>query len=189
TPPMGKEQVSVTRTPAGGTIVSSGRMSPPIDATARRIEVRYTSDWRVREFALDGAARGVALSIRTVVDGNQANSRIDTGGQKTEKTDTIDPNAVAILPTTFFAPLEAVAARLANAPAGTMIPAYGVPSVSLTIRVGESSAQQIQTTARTIAARRTQVTLAFPSVAINADLWTDEAHRLLRFSVPAQGLE
>ena len=187
--PIGSEQVTITRTPEGWTIVSTGRMSPPIDATVRRIEVRYTADWRPRAFMLDGAARGVTQSIRTVIDGNQAKSNIDTGGQKNERTDTIDPNAVVVLPTTFFAPFEAIAARLPNAAPGTTIPAFGVPAIPFTIQVGESSRQQIQTTARMIAARRTRVTLAFPNAAIVADVWNDEGGRLLRLSVPEQSLE
>src|SRR4051812_31364551 len=56
--PVGTEQVSITRTAEGWTIASSGRLAAPIDAVARRIEVRYTADWRAREFTLDGTVRG-----------------------------------------------------------------------------------------------------------------------------------
>ncbi len=187
--PIGNEQVNVTRTAEGWIIASSGRIGPPIDAVARRIEVRYSGDWHVREFRLDGTARGVSQTIHTVFEGTQARSDIDTGGQPTQKTDTIDAAAVAVLPNTFFGPFEAVAARLRTAAAGTEIPVYGVAAFSFTIRVGEGVPQQIQTAARTINARRTPLTMKLPGAEIAADLWTDENGRLIRFSVPAQSLE
>ncbi|HEV3056705.1 MAG TPA: alpha/beta fold hydrolase [Vicinamibacterales bacterium] len=187
--PVGTEQVTVSRTADGWTISSAGRLGPPIDAVARRIEVRYTGEWQAREFTLEGTARGVAQVVHTVIQGTQATSDIETGGQKTQKTDAIDPNAVIVLPNTFFGPFEAVAARLKTTPAGGDIPAFGAPAVSFVIKVGESTPQQIQTAARMIAARRTAVKLALPGALFDADIWTDEAGRLLRFSVPAQSLE
>jgi pimeloyl-ACP methyl ester carboxylesterase len=187
--PVGNEQVTVSRTADGWTISSTGRLGPPIDAVARRIEVRYTGEWLAREFTLEGTVRGVAQTVHTVIQGTQAISDIETGGQKTQKTDAIDPNAVIVLPNTFFGPFEAVAARLRTTPAGADIPAFGAPAVSFAIKVGESTSQQIQTAARMIAARRTAVKLALPGALFDADIWTDEAGRLLRFSVPAQSLE
>jgi pimeloyl-ACP methyl ester carboxylesterase len=187
--PVGTEQVTLSRTAEGWTIASSGRLGAPIDAIARRIEIRYTSDWRPRAFSLDGTVRGVAQTIRTVVEGNQAKSSIVTGGAPTEKTDAIDPNAVLVLPNSFFAPFEAVAARLRAAAPGSDVPAYGVPAVPFAIHIGQSSSQQIQTAARMIAARRTALTFNLPGASIDADLWTDEAGRMIRLSVPAQQLE
>ena len=186
--PIGSEQVSIARTADGWTITSSGRVGPPIDVVGRRIEVRYTPDWVARELTMQGTARGVSQSIHTVVNNAQAVTDVDAGGQRTQKSDAIDPNAVLVLPNSFFGPFEAVAARLKTAPAGAEIPAYG-GTTAFRIRVGESSSQQIQTTARMIAAKRTAVTLVLPGALLDADLWTDEAGRMIRFSVPAQSLE
>lgn len=187
--PIGTEQISITRTADGWTLASSGRIGPPIDVVARRIEVRYSADWHVREFTLEGTARGVAQTVHTVFEGTEARSDIQTAGQPTQKTDTIDPNSVAVLPNTFFGPFEAVAARLRTAAAGSDIPVYGVPAMSFSIRVGESSNQKIQTAARLINARRTAVKMVLPGAEIDADIWTDENSRLIRLSVPAQSLE
>ena len=187
--PIGTEQVTLTRTADGWTISSTGRLAAPIDAVARRIEARYTADWRPREFTADVTLRGTAQSIHTVIDGTQARSAVDIGGQRSEKTDTIDPGTAIVMPNTFFGPFEAVAARLKFAAAGTEIPLYAPPVFAFTLRVGESSPQQIQTTARMIAARRTRVTLVLPSSSFDGDIWTDEASRLIRFSLPAQSLE
>src|SRR5262245_56371746 len=150
--PVGSEQVSLTRNADGWTIATSGRLGPPIDAVARRIDVRYTPDWRARELTLDGTVRGVSQSIHTVINGDRVTSDINTAGQVTQKTDTIDPNSIVVLPNTFFGPFEAVAARLRTATPGTAIPTYGAPAVAFTIRVGEASAQRSPTRARMIAA-------------------------------------
>ena len=188
--PVGSEQITVSRTADGWTIATSGRYGPPIDAVARRIEVRYTPEWRARELSLDATMRGTAQQVHTVIEGNQAKSDITTAGQKTQKTDTIDPNAVLVLPNSFFAPYEAVAARLKTLAKGAEIPAYGAPAVPFTIRVGDSSEQRIQTTGRLITAKRTRITLVLGGALIDADIWTDETSgRMIRLSVPAQSLE
>ncbi len=187
--PIGNEQVTVTRTADGWTISSTGRLGPPLDAVARVIEVRYNSDWSPREFRFDATVRGTAQSIRTVVNNGSATTDLDIGGQKTQKTDALEASSVLLLPNSFFGPFEAVAARLRTASPGTDIPAFGAPSVTFTIRVGESSQQRIQTTERLIVARRTAVKLVLPGALLDADLWTDEASRMIRLSVPAQSLE
>jgi pimeloyl-ACP methyl ester carboxylesterase len=61
--------------------------------------------------------------------------------------------------------------------------------VPLRIRLGDSFAEQIQTTARMVSARRTHITMLFPGAAIDADIWVDDTGRLIRLSVPAQSLE
>ncbi|HEY7291326.1 MAG TPA: alpha/beta fold hydrolase [Vicinamibacterales bacterium] len=187
--PIGTEQVNLTRTADGWTISSTGRLAPPVDSIARRLEVRYTQDWRPREFMFDGTARGSAQTIHTVVDGTTATSDVTTAGEHSQKTDTIDANAVLVLTNTFFGPFEAVAARLRTAAVGSDIPAFAVPTASFAIRVGETHAEQIQTTARLISARRTEIKLVLPGAALDGNIWTDEAGRFIRLSIPIQSLE
>jgi pimeloyl-ACP methyl ester carboxylesterase len=187
--PIGNEQVTVSRTADGWTISSTGRLGPPLDAVARVVEARYTADWVAREFRFDATVRGTTQSIRTVVDNGNATTELDVGGQKTQKTDPLEPGSVLLLPNSFFGPFEAVAARLRTAGPGTDIPAFGAPSVKFTIRVGESSTQRIQTTERLISAKRTAIKLVLPGAELDGDIWTDEAGRLIRLSLPAQSLE
>lgn len=187
--PIGTEQVTVTLGADGWTISSSARLGVPIDAVARRVRVRYTADWRPLEFSLDAVVRGETRTIHTLVSGSTASSEIVVAGRQTTKTDTIDGGALLVLPNTFFGSFEALAARVKTAAAGSDIPMYGVPTAAFVVHVGESAAEQIETTGRTIAARRTHVTLRFPGIPIDADIWTEETGRLIRMSVPAQGLE
>ena len=187
--PIGTEQVALTRIADGWTITGTGRLGAPLDIVGRRVQVRYTADWRPVELTVDATVRGQAQSIRTTVQGTTATSTISTGGQTTEKTDTIDAGAVLILPGGFFGPYEALAARLRSAAPGTDIPIYSVPGVSFSGRVGESTSEQIQTTARLIAARRTRVTLALPGAPVEITIWSDETGRMIRLSAPGQSLE
>ena len=187
--PIGTEQISLQRIATGWSITGSGRLGAPFDIIARRLEVRYTSDWRPLELSLDATVRGQSQTLHTVVDGTTAKTDVTIDGKPTQKTDTINAAAVLLLPTSFFAPYEALAAQLKNAPAGTEISVYTAPLSSFAVRAGESSPQQIQTTARTIAARRLRVTMSTPSSPIDADIWTDDTGRMIRLSVPAQSLE
>lgn len=187
--PIGSEQISVDRTADGWVIGGSGRIGAPVDLITRMLEVRYDSAWRPLELTIDATTRGQATTLHTVVTGTAAKSEMNTGAIASEKTDTIDEGAV-LLPNLFFAPYEALAARLHTAAAGATLPAYIVPQGSTTITVGASVQERIQTLDRIVTARRTRITLETPEApAQDAEIWGDETGRLLRLSVPAESLE
>jgi uncharacterized protein len=185
---VGVEQIAVTRTTEGWNILSTGRIAPPADITARRLEIRYTADWHPIEFAIDASVRNQPQSIRTVFDATTARNEITVGGQTTTKSDPIEPGAI-VLPSGLFSPYEAMAARLRTATPDTTFPVYILPQSSLQLTVIDSSTDQIQTSARLIAARRTHVTLSTPNVPLDLNIWSDENGRLLRLTVPAQNLD
>jgi len=186
---IGTEQASLLRVAGGWTITSSGRIGAPIDIVTRSLEIRYDDEWKAIGLSLDATNRGQAMTLRIAVTGTTATTHQSTTGQATDATHTIDPAAV-LLPNPFFAAYEAVTIRLRSTPAGSSIPVYQGGPNPVTIRVGESSIDQIQTTGRLIAARRTHLTLAAAGEAdAEADIWADETGRLLRFSVPSQRVE
>jgi uncharacterized protein len=185
--PIGSEQIALTRSADGWTITSSGRMGAPIDVVARHVQVRYTDDWKPIELTIDATANGQTLSIQTIVTGATAQTHVVRAGQPTDRTDAIPADAV-LLPSPFWGPFEAVAARLKTAASGSTIQAFG-GSTAFPIRVGDSAAEQIQTAARLVDARRTRLTLVTPSAPIDADIWTDETGRLLRLTIPVQNID
>ena len=188
--PVGSEQIAVSRVADGWTITSSGRLAAPLDVVARRIQVRYTAEWRPLSFDFDGTNRGQLQTMHTVVDQTTAKSSVTLGNQTTEKTDTIDPGALLLLVGNFFGPYEAIAAKIRTAAAGSQVPVYGEgPMVNLTLRVGDSADEQIQTTARLVTARRTALTLGTPGSSIDANIWSDDTGRLVRFNVPGQQID
>src|SRR5262245_51616658 len=92
---IGTEQMTVMRTAEGWDILSTGRLGPPLDVVSRKLEVRYTPDWKPLEFTLDSTVRGELQKVFTAVSGTTATSEITvgTGTEATRKTDTIEPNA------------------------------------------------------------------------------------------------
>src|SRR5579872_6665220 len=64
--PIGSEQMAVSRVPGGWMIASTGRLSAPLDIIARRVEVRYNTEWQPLSFSLDATVRGQAQQVRTV---------------------------------------------------------------------------------------------------------------------------
>jgi uncharacterized protein len=187
--PIGSEQIAVTRSADGWRIVSSGRIGAPLEVMARRIQVRYTPDWRPLEFSFDGAVRSQPQTIHTIIENTAAKSDVSIGGQTTQKSDTIPADALLVLPNSFFGPYEALAARLKTAAPGATIALYGVPQIAFSVRVGESANEQIQTAGRILATRRTKIALLLPGGQLDGELWTDENSRLVRLSIPAQALD
>jgi pimeloyl-ACP methyl ester carboxylesterase len=189
--PVGTEQVSLERTPDGWMITGRGQIGPPFDLVTRSLRVRYDLEWRPRELAVDLTARGQVLKMLTTVTGTTAESELTTNGTAAQKVDTLEESAVLLLPGSIFAPYEAVAVRLKAAAPGTRLPVHVASQGSVAIIVGESVQENIQTLARLINARRTKISLERPGglPPLDAEVWGDEAGRLLRVSVPAQSLD
>ena len=186
--PVGSEQASVARTASGWTISSSGRMGAPLDIVARKVEVRYSEDWKPLELTVDATVRGQALSLHTTVSGTTATDEITNNGQSSNKADTIGADAV-LIPSPFWGPFEALAMRMKSLASGATVPAYAAPVAAFDIKIGDSTSEEIQTPGALVKARRTPITLATPRAPLEAELWSDEAGRLLRLSIPAQSVE
>jgi pimeloyl-ACP methyl ester carboxylesterase len=187
---VGTEEIAVTRDGEGWRIISSGRLTAPLNIVNRRLDIRYDADWKPVEMTLDATVRGQSQSVRTTVSGNTAASQTVIDGKPGSTT--AAANVEIFLPSPFFGPMEALAARLRTAPPGTMLAALAPPETEIAVLVGESMSERIQTAKQLIETRHTNITIT-PKIAgaasVEADVWGDETGRLLRFSIPAQGLE
>ena len=186
--PIGVEQMAVSRTTEGWTILGTGRLTQPFDIVARKIEVRYNADWKPIAFNIDTTVRGEFQRVITTIDGATANNEITTGTTTTSKADPVDASAL-LLPNVMYSPYEAVAAALRTAPDGSTLAAYQIPLGAVQLRVIESTTEQIQTTARLIRAKRTHITASTTNPPVDINIWGDETGRLLRLTVPSQGLD
>jgi pimeloyl-ACP methyl ester carboxylesterase len=187
---IGTEQSEVTREAAGWTITSSGRLNAPLSIVNRRLQIRYDLNWKPLELTLDATVRGQSQTIHTTINGNTATSQGTIPEQSQVFTATATPEI--LLPTAFFAPYEALAVRLRTAVPGSTIAAFAPPQIELTVRVGESASERIQTPKETIEAKRTHVTITpegVVSAPVEVDVWADPNGRLLRVSIPAQALD
>jgi pimeloyl-ACP methyl ester carboxylesterase len=187
---IGTEQSEVTRDAGGWTITSSGRLNAPLSIVNRRLQIRYDLNWKPLELTIDATVRGQSQTIHATISGNTATSEGSIPGQAQVFTATASTEI--LLPTPFFAPYEALAVRLRTASPGSTIAAFAPPQIELTIRVGESASERIQTPKETIEAKRTHVTITpegVVSAPVEVDIWADPNGRLLRVSIPVQGLD
>ena len=184
--PVGSEQAAITRDAGGWTITGSGRIGAPIDLVARRVQVRYDADWKPLELTVDATLRGQPLTVHTIVNGTTATTQFTQAGQSGEKKDTVAADAV-LLPSLFWAPFEALSLRAHAAAAGTTLPAY-VTQTAVGIQVGDSSLERIQTLDRLIEVRRTPLKMMGDALPLDMELWSDDTGRMLRLTIPAQGL-
>ncbi|MEO8258563.1 MAG: alpha/beta fold hydrolase [Acidobacteriota bacterium] len=186
---IGTEEIAVVRNADGWTVSSNGRIGPPLDLTTRNLQIQYDAEWKGRALTLDATAGAQLFGLRISVAGTTATTHVDNAGQAVDRTDTVAADVV-LLPNPFFAAYAAIAARLKTASPGAIIPAYQGGPIPISVVVGDSGPDRIQTVARLIEARRTHVTLAATGQpGVEADVWGDEAGRLLRVSVPAQSID
>ena len=186
--PAGTEEVVSNVSAEGWTIRSSGRIGVPVNLTNSRFEAKYDRDWKPVSLEIDASLGGQPLIIRTTVAGGTATSTVTQGGRLSNKTDNVAPDAV-LLPNMFFGAVEALALRLSGIRPGTQIKAYVVPQAEIAISVNTITPERIKTTSRLIAATRYNIAFANPEKPVEAEVWVDENSRLLRFRVPAQGLD
>src|SRR5256885_271872 len=74
--PMGIEQMALTRTTEGWSILSTGRLAQPFDVVARKVEARYTADWKPLGYNIDSTVRGQFQRVITTIDGTTATTEI-----------------------------------------------------------------------------------------------------------------
>jgi uncharacterized protein len=185
---IGTAETRVTRDASGWRITSSGRMGPPIDVVTRSLDVRYDSNWRPVQVSIDATTAGRPVLIRTTISGGEAATRATIDGQTQDITDPIDDTAI-LLPNPFFGAYEALAIRLRSAAADAIIPIYSGPRGGFNAKVGPSAPERIQTAAALLDARRTNLQMLLPTAPLDMQIWADQSGRLLRLSIPAQGLE
>ncbi|MGH9147165.1 MAG: alpha/beta hydrolase, partial [Vicinamibacterales bacterium] len=185
---IGSAETSLTRSDDGWLIKGTGRLAPPLDLTIRRLEVRYSADWK---------PQAITLELRTpegnvVTNGTfqpDAPARIDVvrSGQETLSTTPQVAADAVIVPNLVYSAYEALAVRLMSASPGIQFPAYIVPQGEIAVRVDSVREELIQTPGRTLNTRRWQITFLNPSGEIPAEVWV-EGGRLVRFDMPSQSL-
>jgi hypothetical protein len=185
---IGSEQVTVTASAEGWTVRGTGRLGNPINLSTSRFEMRYDREWHPISLEIDAALRGQPLLMRTTFAGGSATNDITQGGQQNRKVDKVSADPL-VLPNIFFSAYEALAIRLRGVVAPAELRAYVAPQVEIAMHVTGSGNERIRTADRSITATRYDVTIDNPGGPVATEVWVDEESRLLRFRVPAQGLE
>ena len=186
--PAGIELVDLSRTTDGWAIRSSGRISSPINLENQHFEVEYDNDWQPIRFSINAIRSGETFSLETTFDERSATSIVQQRNMRTTNRLAVEPDVV-ILPNYFFASYEAMAVRLSETPIGEELPVYVTAQEQTTARVNQVLTQQIEIAQKLLTARIYRITFQNPRRPLDAEIWVDESHRLLRVSLPAAGLE
>jgi pimeloyl-ACP methyl ester carboxylesterase len=184
--PIGREQVTVSRSGTGWIIAGTGNLGAPVDTVTNRFEAKYSADWQPLELRIDATMSGKPLSLSTSFGLTTAVNEITHGGNTNTKTDQVSARTL-ILPNNFFGAYEALAARLASAEVGADLPAYIAPSAEVRIAVKSISDEQAKSPAGTLALRRFELMIQNPGGPLAASV-TIQGSRLARLEIPGAGL-
>ena len=185
---IGTEQVTVTQTQDGWSIAGSGRLEAPVNLDTRWFEARYDRAWHPFTVDLDATLQGDTLAMKIGFGADVATATVTRGAEESVVAHAISPGSV-VLSDSFFAAYEALARRLGDAEVGAEVPAYFTGQGEIGIRLDRVLEERLQTPARSIVARRHQVTFLRPNGPFGGEVWADEYGRLLRLSLPSAGVE
>ena len=179
--PAGIVRVSVVRTPSGWHIASTGQIEPA-NFENRLFEVDYDDAWRPRKLSVDATRANKAFALQTTFEGGNATSQVREGLERTTITQTVSPDAI-VLPDYFFGAYEAMAVRLSGSKAGTELPVYAAPSGQISAVVQDVFSHRVRTVKRTLTVQTYRVIFQNPQGPLEAEIWVDQDHRLLRVSL------
>jgi len=188
--PIGREDVTVHADASGVSIVSQGRMSVPTSVTTRRAEVKYSPDWTPQSFTLDASVNGGDVTAKSTFAGSVAHTDGVQTGNAYSREHNISAQSVVLLPSSFFGAFEAVSRRLVNAPGGTELKAYVLPQGETTITLQSSVTERIQIGKDVFDVWHFELIWAVPGTTnLGLSITSTKDGGLIRFSVPAQGLD
>lgn len=185
--PVGREQVQLARSGEGWIITASGSSGAPVDLTLHRLELKYTADWQPLELVVDATQRKTSLGLKTSFGTTTAVNEITENTVTNAKTDQTSARTV-VLVNNFYAPYEALAARLAGTRAGSELPVYVAPQIETKLTVKAVHEEQIATPGARLATRRYDVVIQNSGGPLGAVITIDHRSRFVRLEIPTSGL-
>ena len=184
---IGREDVSLARVGGDWVITATSRIAAPIDMTVNRFEMKYSADWQPIELKLDARMQKGLITLSTSFGLTTAVSEITQNGVTNAKTDQISARTV-VIPNNFFAPYEALAARVKGLAVGAELPVYIAPEGEIKVTVGDVTTGQFQTPAGTVTTARYNLTFKNTTGDLQAELSLDGKGRFARFEIPSATL-
>ena len=184
---IGREDVNLARVGGDWVITATSRIAAPIDVTVNRFEMKYSADWQPIELKLDARMQKGLVALSTSFGLTTAVSEITQNGVTNAKTDQISARTV-VIPNNFFAPYEALAARVNGLAVGAELPVYIAPEGEIKVTVGDVTTGQFQTPAGTVTTARYNLTFKNTTGDLQAELSLDGKGRFARFEIPSATL-
>lgn len=186
--PIGREDITVDATAAGTTIVSTGRLSAPLNVALRRAEFKYRPDWTPESMFIDWNANGAEATVRTTVADGAATTEINQQGKLATSTTQVAPQTV-LLPNNVFAAYVALARRLMTSREGDVLRAFVVPAAEVGVTVAAIVSERVQIGSSFLAVRRYELTIANPGGNLTILLTADDRGGLVRVNLAAASLD
>src|SRR6185436_8430276 len=123
---VGIERVRLAKSGTSWVLSSTAQFGAPLNTTVNRFEVKYTTDWQPTELHIEATQGGRPMTLNTSFGVTTAINEITQNGTTTSKTDQVSARTI-VLPNTFIAGYEALAARLASSEPGAELHAYVAP--------------------------------------------------------------
>ena len=183
----GIERVRLAKAANTWVISSTAQFSGPINMTVNRFEVKYTADWQPLELHIEATQAGRPLTLATSFGVTTAINEITQNGTTNSKTDQVSARTI-VLPNSFFAGYEALAARLSASQPGAELHGYVAPQGEIVINVKGMTNEQLPSPAGLIAARKYDLVFQNPGRPLDASVTIDSQSRLVRVEVPGAGL-
>jgi hypothetical protein len=184
---VGVERVRLAKSGTSWVLSSTAQFGAPLNTTVNRFEVKYTADWQPTELHIEATQAGRPMTLNTSFGVTTAINEITQNGTTTSKTDQVSARTI-VLPNTFIAGYEALAARLASSEAGAELRAYVAPQAEVVVSVKGVSAEQLSSPAGVLATRRYDVVFQNPGRPLDGSITIDSRSRLVRLDLPAAGL-
>ena len=181
---IGREDVNLSRVGSDWVITATSRIAAPIDVSVNRFELKYSADWQPIELKLDARMRNGLVGLSTSFGLTTAVNEITQNGVTSAKTDQISARTV-VIPNNFYAPYEALAARVKGLPVGAELPVYIAPEGEIKVTVGDVTTGQFQTPAGTVTTSRYSLTFKNTNGDLQAELSVDGKGRFARFEIPS----
>ncbi|HEX5475259.1 MAG TPA: alpha/beta hydrolase [Vicinamibacterales bacterium] len=184
---IGTEQVMLARASTGWTITSTGHSGAPLNLTVNQFEMRYSPDWQPIDLRIEATAGTDSFRLATSFAMTTAINEITKNDVTTSKNDQISAGTI-VLPNSFYAGYEALAARLSVTKAGDTLPIYVAPQSEIRLTVRTVTPETLKNSGGAIEAQRFDVTFQNPGGPLDASIVVDAHARLVRVDLPSVGL-
>jgi len=186
--PLGRERITVTTDAQGTSISSEGGFAAPINLNIRRAIFRYAPDGSPTSFELNANQNGADVELNTTFAAGTATSQGARAGQPISATHAVTPGTL-IYANGVAASYVALGQRLAGIGEGGDLRVYLVPFGEIPAHVGTMRASRMQVGTRYLDVRQYEVTFDNPDGSLLAQIATDGDGRLVRVTIPTQGLD
>lgn len=190
--PVATENYSVTKSVAGIDIDGSGSATlGPMKIDISKFEVFYGLEYRPSKAIAKATLGQIQMNVDTTFADGQARNEIDNGQGPQAKTIAVDPDAIVVNANLPLYPWTILAMRASlDTHDPQQVPVYVLGQAEVKATVIFKGREQVEFAGRSAELNHLAVTGTTPQgQPISLDFWVDDHRKLIKMSVPSQGVE